>query len=259
MLNRLPLAFRFRLTPPVAATLLGLTLAGILTLAYDSHRVAQVFVLALAPLLWLRWPVRSARLATLRFLVVTALVAVFLLDAAARLYLQQAYQAAPDSALVIAAMANTTPQEAREYLTANGRAMLPLAGAFLIAAAALTGLVWRSGTHQSALPRWQRWALGVLALLCLAALLIKPWRRHHPLLFWPQWAQSVADLQRSWSDQRQDREQLLANARAQSPVLTVDGPSTVVLVLTDSVNRDNMSLYGYARPTTPPTGRTPAG
>ncbi|MBB3196971.1 sulfatase-like hydrolase/transferase [Roseateles terrae] len=255
MLNRLPLALRLRsrprITPLVAAALLCLTLAGILILTYESHRVAQVFVLALAPLLWLRWPLTSARLAALRFLVTTALVAVFLLDAAARLYLQQAYQAAPDSALVIAAVANTTPQEAREYLTANGRAMLPLAGVFLIAAVALTTLVWRSGTHRSALPRWQRRVLGLLALLCLAALLIKPWRRHHPLIFWPQWAQSVADLQRSWSDQRQDREQLLANARAQSPVLSVEGPSTVVLVLTDSVNRDNMSLYGYTRPTTP--------
>jgi heptose-I-phosphate ethanolaminephosphotransferase len=34
-------------------------------------------------------------------------------------------------------------------------------------------------------------------------------------------------------------------------VISQTGPSTVVLVITDSINRDNMALYGYGRPTTP--------
>ncbi len=254
MLKRLLPATGLRLSPPVAALLLGLTLLTALVLAYDRHRVAQVFILALAPLLWLRWPVRSEGIARVRVAVVTTLLALFLIDAAARVHLQQAYQAAPDSALVVAAIANTTPQEAREYLLAHGRDLWPLALGLLIGLVAITALVRRSGNHQSALPpwrSWQRWSLALLVLLCLTALLIKPWRRHHPLLFWPQWAQSVVQLQQGWSDQRLERDRLMANARAQAPVLTVDGPSTVVLVLTDSVNRDNMSLYGYPRPTTP--------
>lgn len=246
----LPAAVR-RMSPPVAALLLGLMLATAFLLAHDRHRVAQVFVLALGPVLWLRWPVRSAGIARLRLTVVAALLTLFVVDAAARLYLQQAYQATPDSALVVAAVANTTPQEAREYFQAHGHELWPLALGLVLGLGMVAGLVWRSGQHQSPVPRWQRWGLALLVLLCLTALLIKPWRRHHPLLFWPHWAQSVAHLQQGWSDQRLERERLLANARAQAPELSVDGPSTVVLMLTDSVNRDNMSLYGYPRATTP--------
>jgi heptose-I-phosphate ethanolaminephosphotransferase len=47
------------------------------------------------------------------------------------------------------------------------------------------------------------------------------------------------------------RNEALERAQAAAPVVLREGPSTVVLVLTDSINRDNFSLYGYGRKTTP--------
>ena len=84
-----------------------------------------------------------------------------------------------------------------------------------------------------------------------AANLSKPWRRLHPALFWAQWSRSVDTLRDGWADQQQERSALLARARASAPTVALDGPSTLVLVITDSINRDNMGLYGYGRATTP--------
>jgi heptose-I-phosphate ethanolaminephosphotransferase len=51
---------------------------------------------------------------------------------------------------------------------------------------------------------------------------------------------------------RERRQQLASSLR---PVVANDLPSTVVLVLGESINRDNMSLYGYSRATTPTLDR----
>jgi heptose-I-phosphate ethanolaminephosphotransferase len=90
-----------------------------------------------------------------------------------------------------------------------------------------------------------------MLLVGSVAYLSKPWRRLHPLMFWPAWNQSVLALRAGWADQHEEREQVLARARAAAPVVTTEGPATIVLVVTDSINRDNMALYGYPRATTP--------
>ncbi|REM40533.1 sulfatase, partial [Mycobacterium tuberculosis] len=58
-------------------------------------------------------------------------------------------------------------------------------------------------------------------------------------------------LRSAWADQQKQRDRLMAQAKGIAPVIAQEGPSTVVLVITDSINRDNMALYGYGRPTTP--------
>ena len=49
---------------------------------------------------------------------------------------------------------------------------------------------------------------------CSIAWVSKPWRRLHPLLYWPQLAQSVTALQAQWHDQDERRAQLLQRAQA---------------------------------------------
>ncbi|WAC74217.1 hypothetical protein OU995_05685 [Roseateles sp. SL47] len=57
-----------RLRPLAASVLLGLLRTTIVVAAYESHRVFQVLVLALGPLLWLRLPLQSPTLRRIRFL-----------------------------------------------------------------------------------------------------------------------------------------------------------------------------------------------
>lgn len=235
-------------------------------LGHDGRRVAQLAVLALPLLAWLAWPVRSAAVHGLRAVVVWLWAMLFALDGVARAYLLDTYQAAPNSTLVLTAVANTTGREVAEYLAMHWRAAvvgagLLLATAGVVARGALGGLrrVQRSAiATPTAAPttpvRWPRWAVVLLcALLALSALgyASKPWRRLHPVAYWTHWHASVQMLRSGWADQEAQRVAALAQARAAAPVVTRAGPSTVVLVLTDSINRDNMELYGYARATTP--------
>lgn len=231
----------------LVAALLGL---GIL-LGHRGLRALQVAVLALPLVLWLLFPLRSPAWRALRWVLVSAGVGLFLVDGLLRAYLWSRYQALPDSSLVLSAVANTTGREAAEYLKAKG----PIAGMAALALLAAWGLagvsVGLGNGRLSAPGRGWRWVILGLLLFSAAALLSKPWRRHHPLLYWPTWVAQVADLRSSWQDQSGQRSQWQANAQAAAPTVARPGPATVVLVLSDSVNRDNMGLYGYGRPTTP--------
>ncbi|ANH66397.1 phosphoethanolamine transferase [Mitsuaria sp. 7] len=236
-----------------ALGLLALACAGAVLAGHESRRAAQVALLALPVLLWLPWPIERLAWRRVRWVAAFVVISAFLVDGAVRAFLQSQYQAAPDSSLVLAAAANTTPRESLEYLTSQAPAMAAAVAA-LLGMLALTGVAITLATRvtrDAALSRGARIALLVLLAVCALAHLSKPWRRHHPLLFWPAWTQQVADLRANWADQQVQREQLMRNAGDASPETATGAPATVVLVLGESVNRDNMSLYGYARPTTP--------
>lgn len=253
MISTLSLSrFTRRALPSWAAfVLLATACLAAVILGHDGRRAAQVAMLALPLLLLLRWPIERPLWRRARAVLATTGIALFLLDGAARAWLATQYQATPDSSLVLAAAANTTPRETTEYLASQSHA-LALAIGLALVGLSLTIVAVRAATRdQAALSRPGRIVLLTLIALCVLAHLSKPWRRHHPLVFWPAWTQEVAELRHAWSDQQGQRDQLMRNARAASPTLSSDAPATVVLVLTDSVNRDNMSLYGYGRPTTP--------
>lgn len=242
---------RAKIGAGIPILLLGAACAAAIAAGHDGRRAGQMTLLALPVLLWLCWPIAGRAWQRLRAVVTFAAIAGFLIDGALRAFLRHQYQAAPDSTLVLAAAANTSPRESIEYL----RSQLPAMSAALVAlltTLALTGVAIRRATRlPMALPRPARVALVALLVLCALAHLSKPWRRHHPLLFWPAWMQQVVDLRAAWGDQQAQRAQLMRNALAASPAVATQAPSTVMLVLGESVNRDNMSLYGYARPTTP--------
>jgi len=103
--------------------------------------------------------------------------------------------------------------------------------------------------------RTGRRVLGTMLALCLAISAVgyisKPWRRLHPLVFWPAWSVSVAGVRASWQHQETERQRALDAAVAAQPVLGNSDPATVVLVISESINRDNLALYGYGRATSP--------
>jgi heptose-I-phosphate ethanolaminephosphotransferase len=253
----------------------GATVLALIALGHDGRRIAQLAVLAAPAVLWLLCPLRSARMRQLRAVCVWLWAMGFALDGAVRAYLLDTYQAAPDGAMVLGAAANTNARESGEYLWMHWRSAA-VWGAVLVGAGVLVGMFARRGargaqaqllvttststststasTSAGRAGRSSRWltALVVLALLVsCVAYASKPWRRLHPAIFWSQWVQSLHTLQSAWADQQKHRDRLTAQAKAIAPVITQAGPSTVVLVITDSINRDNMGLYGYGRPTTP--------
>ncbi|MDN6886014.1 phosphoethanolamine transferase [Variovorax sp. CAN2819] len=239
----------------LACGAVGATLLALIALGHDGRRVAQLAVLAMPMVLWLAWPLRSARMRRVRTLLVWLWAMGFALDGAVRAYLLDTYQAAPDGAMVLGAAANTNAREGAEYLWMHWRSAVVWA-TVLVMAGVLVGMFARRGAAAGAAPsaRPSRWMVALVALLLLLSCLAyasKPWRRLHPAIFWTHWVDSLHALRSAWADQHNQRDRLMAQARTIAPVTTQSGPSTVVLVITDSINRDNMALYGYGRPTSP--------
>ncbi|MBS0451466.1 MAG: phosphoethanolamine transferase [Proteobacteria bacterium] len=224
-----------------------------IVLGHDGRRVAQLVLLALPLLAWMAWPVRSRAAQRTRRIALWLWVMLFALDGVSRAFLLDAYQAAPDGALVVGAVANSNGREGGEYLQSHWRVALLWVAALAAAGAFAWRLAGRGRQAPSSLGMPKCW-VGVLAVviaLGIVAYASKPWRRLHPLVFWANWAQSVQALKADMADQRLVRDRALAHARQAEPVVAHEGPSTVVLVITDSINRDNMGLYGYRRDTTP--------
>ena len=227
------------------------TLLTVFVLGHDGRRIAQLMALALPAVVLLLWPIRSPGWHRLRIGFVWLWAMGFVVDGVVRAFLQEAYHAAPGSSFVQSAAANTNHREISEYLLMHGHTLLAWSGLMLAA-----GLIFaRFARHAARVATpWPRWTVATLSLLLLVggmAYLNKPWRRLHPVLFWTQWSESVHALRAGWADSQKERAAVLARARSAAPIVTQPGPTTLVLVIADSINRDNMSLYGYGRATTP--------
>lgn len=243
--------------PPHAAPLaLAVVLGVFIAMGHDGRRAMQMLALALPLIVWTAWPLRSAWLHRLRAVATWWLAMGFVLDGAVRHYLWAHYQAAPDSSMVLGALANSRARESTEYLWANAPDVLLRLAPTLLAAAVLAWALHLAARWPHSAP-WRpprRLLLAAAAGLLLVAGLAhasKPWRRMHPAVFWSQWWDSAQQLRAGWAQQRQMRERTLARAREMAPTLAFDGASTVMLVVGESINRDDLGLYGYARDTTP--------
>lgn len=232
--------------------------------AHDLRRLAQIMVLALPAMCLLLWPVEALRMRRLRALFVGLWAGGFMIDGAVRAYLARTYQASADSALVLTAVANTGTGESVEYLSMYWPAMLPWVAVLMAGGLAMVwalrrtivspvqaGVPRANGARMPLVRRWLALLLCAVLLLSALAYALKPWRRLHPLVFWSDWVASVQELRDEWADQDELRQRTLARAAGLQPTVLSEGPSTVVVVISDSVNRDNLGLYGYTRETTP--------
>lgn len=185
-------------------------------------------------------------------------------DSALRGFLMASYESDYFSGFVIQALANTSPQEAREYLATAQPQILFWAGAglvvFLIQAALILSSLRRSLPLGCSLPQRPgdfRPGLPSGAALCLAAAAVAgltlfnhSWRSHMVPLSWIK-AAACAESYRDFWRQSDDRNAEIVRV-SQSLITHVgDTPKTIVLVIGESLTRDNMSLFGYSRDTTP--------
>jgi heptose-I-phosphate ethanolaminephosphotransferase len=221
---------------------------------HEGTRRWQVLVLALPPMAWLFWPSAGHGRRLAQGLLCFFLGLGFVIDGALRGFLLSAYEALPNSAMVLSAVANTTQDESREFISMYWRDLLAWALFALLCAGALAAglyLWWRAPPRLRAPRAWTVVIGALLLALTAGAFASKPWRRHHPFAFWPQWVQDVGDLRQQWEGFGRQRQQLLSSAAALGPTLSAAGPDTLVLVISESMNRSNLGNYGYGRATSP--------
>ena len=229
-----------------------------LVLGYDGRRVVQLSVLALPGIALLLIPVHSGTWHNLRLGAVWAWVMLFIVDGFARSYVSWNYDAAPTSSMVLSALANTGPRESREYLEMYAPMIAVWSVALLVTGLALAialrktpVLDWRRIGRADWSARRRMLAALPIAILIVVAYATPGWRKLHPVPYWTAWATQVNLARSSLVNRIDAREDAVAHAKKLAPTVRDAGPSTVVLVLSDSINRDNLGLYGYDRDTTP--------
>lgn len=231
-----------------------LSLLPVLSLAYEGAELLRVSVLALPVMLLLWWghPAKHARRVQLLAALVIALL--FMLDGVVRGFIFHAFSAAPDSTMVMTALANTTPGESGEFFATHWPHLMGWK-LTLVASLGLHGVFlwswWFAGEGTPHTNKKLNAALLVFSLVFLFAVAVKPWRGFHPLIFWPNLAFALEDMNQDWADLETQRALLKQRAQDSAPVLTSASPDTVVLVISDSINRNHLSVYGYPRQTTP--------
>lgn len=237
----------------LALLALSMVLSAII-LGYDGARVLQVLVLAVPAWMWLWWPGRSRVVRGLQATTAGLLGLTFIVDGAVRGFMLDAYEASPASSFVLTAAANTTAEETSEFLTMYWPSLLLWKLFVLASLAVLIAGLW-SWCRQPPAPLkatgWRVAALALIVAVVVVALVNKPWRKHHPMVFWSDWVSEVSALRSQWANLGEQRYRMLMRAREQAPATTPGSPQTMVLVISESVNRGHLSLYGYARDTTP--------
>ena len=235
----------------MVAALLLISTFFVSLLGQDSLRAAKSFFLYLPFGIFIFWGLKKKDIGCFSRVFVWIATSIFYIDGIVRYFLKEAYGASPESSLVLEAAANTNIRESAEYLFANSVRFLIL-GSGLLALMLFSGkllMIARADATNSS--RLLSGFILLLMLVSVVAHLSKPWRRLHPVFFWQDWYKSVSVVKSNWKTQASSREDQLFRANAISPKIDRKGGSVVVLVIADSINRDNMGVYGYKRNTTP--------
>ena len=179
--------------------------------------------------------------------------AIFFLSAAVKGFLFLMYGMSPKDTLVIDALAGTTGSEVREFLSTYWRTLLLISGVWIVAMAPLVGFerfaLKRSASRPS---HWGSRLATTFVLLVLVGLHAnRTVANENPLVYWPSQYARYEDHQKHMETIRKmmaDQEKDVSD----DPI-SYHGPesNTVVLIIGESVNRANWSLYGYSRDTTP--------
>ncbi len=195
-------------------------------------------------------PVRRRLFNSLLGIVVTIL----LLNMAFQAMLRDAFGVQQEDVIVIQAIFSTDVAESSEFFIQYARYILLNLVLFL----GCLALYWYLFIAAPAvavtapLKRRRYWIAGLVTFLLFAIHFNPTLRKSNPLFYFPEnYMRWQADLEQA----RQLYERLAATSSDEnlnSMVLADDvGPRTVVVVFGESDTRNNWSLYGYGRPTTP--------
>ena len=178
---------------------------------------------------------------------------ILFIDFGIRGFLYHMYEASPTSAFVIESLLNTNQNESFEFFQANSIEILCwIAISFtFIALITLILLYWVKAKSISFSHPKTTYALFIFFIcFIVASWVIKPWRAHLPPMEWVNVASKIESLRADWNSITEEIAQE-GNAAEQHITKLHHEAETIVLVIGESINRDNMSLYGYARDTTP--------
>jgi heptose-I-phosphate ethanolaminephosphotransferase len=185
-----------------------------------------------------------------------AVFLIFFLDAAIKGFLRIFFGLRPNHSMVLQAVFNTHTSEIQEFLLHNWRTLGQTATIFLLVALLIIGAERYLTRRERRLPPLiadRALPVPVLAMLAIfVALHFNPtMAKENPVLFWPlRYASYHAGLAQVTAMHDVIRRNMTEQTEWQVQY-TGESQRTVVWVIGESINRANMSVYGYPRATTP--------
>lgn len=187
---------------------------------------------------------------------VRVVVPVFYLDAAIKGFLRGYFGMRPNPNAVLQAMFATDQAETGEFFLHNSAALMQSAGGFLlVTAAVLLGdhylQRWQAGRDSTAPGLLQKGLAAAMAVFLVLLHVNTTMRRENPALFWPLRYQQYSTQLDAMKSMQHALTAAMAAPRDWNVRYAGEDARTVILVIGESTNRASMSLYGYARATTP--------
>jgi heptose-I-phosphate ethanolaminephosphotransferase len=180
----------------------------------------------------------------------------FFADAAIKGFLRDYFGLRPNHSLVLQAILNTDTGETQEFFVHNYRGVSQAVVIFLTLVILAIFAERRLRRQEASVPRkatgWRVKTLIAATFSIFVALHFNPtMAKENPVLFWPlryvEYQAKVANLQSMQDDIARN----MVRKEQWKVRYTGEPERTVVLVIGESINRANMSLYGYPRTTTP--------
>lgn len=200
------------------------------------------------------WRCRAASITML----IRVVVPLFYLDAAVKGFLRGYFGMRPNPNAVLQSMFATDQAETAEFFMHNGVALAQAAAWFVLVTAAvlLADRQWQrwqlARAHAAAAPGRAQKGLAVGMAMFLVLLHVNTtMRRENPALFWPLRYQQYSAQLAAMQAMQHTLAAAMAAPRDWNVRYAGEAARTVILVIGESTNRASMSLYGYARATTP--------
>ena len=220
----------------------------------DLHSLTKAAVFTLianAGLAGIQLLLHKRRVVALGALVLNSLV---LLNATVEGFLFWLYGLAPKNIVVADAILGSNANEVREFIESYW-AHLGLVTLLALGLMGLLGWVERkfNAIATDAPPGNRRdRVIGTTMLALFAALHINDtMAQENPLVYWPAYYADYRSQRDTLAEVRHQVAGALVKAQGYQTAYVGPAQQTLVLVLGESVNRSNWSLYGYARKTTP--------
>ncbi len=207
-------------------------------------------VIFLSPLLFV---IRKDSVRKLFVLIIGVGLSISYVDLGIRGFLWSTFETSPSSSFVAEALVNTNTQESVEFFETYLVEILcwsTITVVFLILAWFIVCRWGRIQQNTNTYPKFRWFLVGLFSIVIAVSWIIRPWRAHLPPVEWQSVALHIEAIKKDWSSFQEEHENEGKVAEQNIKALEARA-DTIVLVVGESMNRDNMSLYGYPRKTTP--------
>jgi heptose-I-phosphate ethanolaminephosphotransferase len=179
-------------------------------------------------------------------------IAAFSLTVGIRFFLFSIYKMEPRSLLIIQALSNTKTSEITSYIRQN---LVIIIFSISVAIAFFAATVYAARRARifflEPASNRRKYTLYIATILGVVIHLNPAFRRENPPFYWARAYTDYNNWIKELSKIQDMRKAAMAEIDQWNPTLRNNKPSTFVFVIGESQNRNNLSLYGYPRNTTP--------